>query len=233
MNSPPAPVLELVNVSRDFDGGSITALTDVSLTIRQGESVAIVGPSGSGKSTLLNILCGLDRPTRGSVRVLGREAGSARTWTELRSRHIGIVFQNFHLLPTLSAIENVEAALMGRLAGASERQSHARGLLARLGLERQASQAPSRLSGGERQRVAIARALANSPEILVADEPTGSLDRASSKIVMDTLLAAHRDGGHALVIVTHDSAVASVCAREIEIVDGRITRDGPERPPPQ
>ena len=227
MSSTPAPVLELVDVSRDFDGGSITALAGVSITIRQGESVAIVGPSGSGKSTLLNILCGLDKPTRGRVRVMGREAGNARSWTELRARHLGIVFQNFHLLPTLSAVENVEVALMGRVASAADRRARARALLARLGLERQAAQAPSHLSGGERQRVAIARALANNPQILVADEPTGSLDRASSKVVIETLLAGHREGGHALVIVTHDAEVASVCAREIEIIDGRVVRDGP------
>jgi putative ABC transport system ATP-binding protein len=110
-------------------------------------------------------------------------------------------------------------------AEAVDRQARARALLAGLGLERQASQAPSHLSGGERQRVAIARALANNPQILVADEPTGSLDRAASKVVIETLLAAHREGGHALVIVTHDSDVASVCEREIEIIDGRITRD--------
>jgi macrolide transport system ATP-binding/permease protein len=219
-----APVLELVDVTREFDGGSIMALDDVSIAIRRGESVAIVGPSGSGKSTLLNILAGLDRPTRGSVRVLGHQAGE-RDWAELRSRHIGIVFQNFHLLATLSAIENVEAALLGRVAKASARRERARSLLAQLGLERRATQPPARLSGGERQRVAIARALANGPEILLADEPTGSLDRSSSQIVMKTLLAAHRERGHALVIVTHDPDVASNCGREIEIVDGRITRD--------
>jgi putative ABC transport system ATP-binding protein len=222
----PAPVVELADIDRAFDAGSVTALSGVSLTIYAGESVAIVGPSGSGKSTLLNIMCGLDRPTRGTVRLLGRAVAGARAWTELRGRHIGIVFQNFHLLPTLSASENVEAAMMGRVAPAM-RRARARDLLAQLGLAHVAAQAPARLSGGERQRVAIARALANAPQILVADEPTGSLDRASAQVVMKALLAAHRVGGHALVIVTHDVAVAAECARRIEIVDGHVVSDVP------
>jgi len=216
---------QLASVRREFDDGRIVALAGVSLSIARGETVAVVGRSGSGKSTLVNMLCGLDLPTAGEVRVLGQAVTRRAEWTELRSRHFGIVFQQFHLLPTLSAAENVELALMPAVRGRAARRARSRDLLENLGLGHRLDLAPARLSGGERQRVAIARALANSPDIIIADEPTGSLDRQSADNVLAMLLDARARVGSALVIVTHERAVALACEREITLVDGAISSD--------
>jgi putative ABC transport system ATP-binding protein len=219
------PLIALDHVRREFDGGRIVAVDDVTLGIDRGETVAIVGPSGSGKSTLLNLICGLDQPSRGAVRFDGEPVVGKAAWADIRARRIGIVFQSFCLINQLSARENIEVALLGQLGGAAGRRERARSLLARVGLSGRADQRPPNLSGGERQRVAIARALANDPDLLVADEPTGSLDRKSGASIMEMMTELQQRTGTALLIVTHDPAVAALCARQLEIIDGRIARD--------
>jgi putative ABC transport system ATP-binding protein len=219
-----APLIELAHVRREFDDGRIVAVDDVSLIVARGESVAIVGRSGSGKSTLLNLMCGLDLPTRGDVLFSGKSVRGRTAWARTRAQHFGFVFQNFCLIPTLSVRENIEVAMLGQLRDQRGRVARADALLQRLGLAERAHLRPTSLSGGERQRLAIARAIANNPQVLVADEPTGSLDRESSRSVMEIITGLHRDFQTAIVIVTHDRDVASVCARSIELADGRVVR---------
>jgi ABC-type lipoprotein export system ATPase subunit len=221
-------LLQLNDVRREFDGGRIVALDGISLTIEAGETVAILGPSGSGKSTLLNVVSGLDQPSAGDVRFEGKTIRSRNAWADLRATRIGIIFQNFCLIPTLSATENIEVAMMTQPGGPGQRRERALALLHRVGLAGRADVRPDELSGGERQRVAIARALSNKPSILIADEPTGSLDRKSSHAIMEMLRELHQGTRTTLLVVTHDPSVASYCQRHIEIVDGRIARDGPE-----
>ena len=166
----------LENVSRSYDGGRVVALRELTLSIERGTAVAIVGPSGAGKSTLLHLMCGLDRPERGRVLFDGSEPRSAREWTRLRSTRIGFVFQSYNLLPTLTALENVEIPMMGSSRAPQERRRRAAQSLAGVGLANRGKYRPNELSGGERQRVAIARSLVNSPDLILADEPTGNLD---------------------------------------------------------
>ena len=218
-------LIELINARREFDGGRIVAVDGVSLAVDDNETVAIVGRSGSGKSTLLNLMCGLDRPSSGEVRFEGRVVKGVAAWAAVRARSMGIIFQNFCLIPTLSARENVEVTMMGQVSGARRRRERALALLRRFGLDERADVRPTKLSGGERQRLAIARALANRPKLLVADEPTGSLDQESSRSVMEIIANLHREFGTAVIVVTHDDVVASVCSRQIEVVDGRIRYD--------
>ena len=223
-----AHLLELNAVRRAFDGGRIVALDGVSLAVDAGETVAIVGPSGSGKSTFLNLISGLDEPTSGEVRFDGATIRGRNAWADIRATRIGIIFQNFCLIAALSAAENVEVAMMTGWSRANHRREHALALLARVGLADRAGLRPPQLSGGERQRVAIARALCNKPGILIADEPTGSLDRGNSLAIMEMLRELHKDTGTTLLIVTHDPSVAAYCDRLVEIVDGRVARDGPQ-----
>jgi putative ABC transport system ATP-binding protein len=220
------PVIELRGVTRRYDEGP-PALHDVSLTVRQGECVAVLGPSGSGKTTLLNLVAGLDRPDEGTVTVAGTrvdrlgEAASAR----FRRAHVGLVFQFFNLLDDLTVLDNV--LLPAQLAGAPGRaaREHAAGLLDLLGIARHADAYPGRLSGGERQRVAVARALVNRPALLLADEPTGALDTAAGADVRDLLNDLHA-GGQTTVLVTHDLALAEACAtRTVGVRDGRVEPD--------
>ena len=187
--------------------------------------MAVVGPSGSGKSTLLHLLCGLDRPTGGRVLFQGVEPASSAAWTRLRARHIGFVFQAFHLFPTLTALENVEIPMFGVVPGAAARRRRARDLLGRVGLSDRLDHRPAQLSGGERQRVAIARSLVNRPLLIAADEPTGNLDSEASAGVLDLLETIHRDDGAALVIATHNEHVAARAGRVLELADGRIRSD--------
>jgi ABC-type lipoprotein export system ATPase subunit len=222
-----SPLIELIHVRREYDGGKIVAVDDVSLVIGRGETVAIFGPSGSGKSTLLNLMCGLDTPTGGEVRFDGQSIVGRAAWAAIRARRLGLVFQSFCLMARLSARENIELAMLGQVPGAQARGERAASLMRELGLAERAHLRPPLLSGGERQRVAIARALANEPEVLIADEPTGSLDRKSSHSTMDILTGLQRDSHTALVIVTHDPEVAAACSRQIELVDGRIMRTTP------
>src|SRR6516165_4882960 len=181
------PLIALRNVRRHFDAGAITALTDVDLEIRAGDCVAVVGASGSGKSSLVNLLCGIDYPSAGTVLWEGRPVRRQAEWARLRRTQIGIVFQEFNLIPTLTALENVELALFGRGLSTVRRQTRAAILLERVGLEARMHNRVTTLSGGERQRVAIARAVANEPLLLLADEPTGSLDSVTSLRVLDLI----------------------------------------------
>ncbi|MBX7244513.1 MAG: ABC transporter ATP-binding protein [Candidatus Sumerlaeaceae bacterium] len=220
--APLMPAVELRAVTRRFDKQHVTALQDVSLVFHAGESVAIIGPSGSGKTTLLNLISGLDRPTSGEILFGGQAPKSQRDWTSIRARNIGLVFQSFHLLSTLTAAQNVEVPMMGVAASSGERSRRSTQLLTAVGLGARCNHYPGELSGGERQRVAIARSLANGPQLILADEPTGNLDSANAEKVLRLLLEMHRDHGAALVIVTHDERIAQRCTRIIRILDGRV-----------
>jgi putative ABC transport system ATP-binding protein len=220
------PVIELSEVSRRYDDGP-PALHEVSLTVRSGEAVAILGPSGSGKSTLLNLIAGLDRPDAGTVTVDGvrvdrlGEAGSAL----YRRSRIGMIFQFFNLLDDLTVTDNVvlPARLTGMARGEADRRTAE--LLELLGIDQHSRAYPGQLSGGERQRVAVARALMNRPALLLADEPTGALDTAAGQDVSRLLTDLNAEG-QTVVVVTHDLALARACTnRTIRIADGRITED--------
>jgi len=221
------PLAELAEATRVYDGGRVVALRGVSLRVAPGESLAVVGPSGSGKSTLLHLLGGLEAPSRGRVLFEGREPAGPRAWSRLRARRIGFVFQAYHLLPALTAWENVQLPMLGVVAGAASRAERARGLLERLGLGRRLHHRPAALSGGERQRVAIARSLANDPDLILADEPTGNLDTAASVEILDLLVALREERGVALVLVTHDAAAAARAERTVRLVDGAVAGEGP------
>jgi predicted ABC-type transport system involved in lysophospholipase L1 biosynthesis ATPase subunit len=219
------PLIVLEGVRQNFDHGRIVALDEVDLALAATESVALLGRSGSGKSCLLNIATGLDVPKKGRVLWQGRHAPSRHAWAALRRAAIGIVFQDFHLLPTLNARQNVELALMGSGLAQPDQRARALAALDRVGLAARQAQLPAELSGGERQRVAIARALVRDPQILFADEPTGNLDGANAEAVAALLFALHRERRMGLVIVTHDEGLAARCARRIRLADGRIVED--------
>jgi len=178
------PVIELVNVSRVFGTSTIKAIDKLSLCIEKSEFVVVVGASGSGKSTLLNIIGGIEKTDSGTVTIFQTTPGNNSDWAKLRAKTIGFVFQSFHLLPTLTAVENVEVPLFGQLKGTRAKRRRAQMLLERVGLADRATHTPSRLSGGEKQRVAIARSLANSPSIVLADEPTGNLDSETANEII-------------------------------------------------
>ncbi|HKU41248.1 MAG TPA: ABC transporter ATP-binding protein [Polyangiales bacterium] len=219
-----APAAECRDVTRELQSGTValTVLDGIDLTIERGEVVAIVGPSGSGKSTLLGLLAGLDRPSRGSVRVLGTplesldEDGLAR----LRRDRIGFVFQSFQLLTNLTARENVLLPL--ELRGLPDAAQRCDGLLARVGLGARGHHYPAQLSGGEQQRVALARAFAPRPEILLADEPTGNLDPRTGHSIFELLLELRAQHGSTLIVVTHDAHIAERADRRIQLDAGRI-----------
>src|SRR6266446_523969 len=199
------PLISLNSVSRLYDGGAITALQNVDLQIDAGDCVAIVGASGSGKSSLVNMLCGIDHPSSGTVLWEGRPQRTPQDWAKLRRRCIGIVFQEFNLIPTLTALENVELALFGRGLSGSRRRARAATVLEYVGLQHRPNNLITRLSGGERQRVAIARAIVNAPALLIGDEPTGNLDSTSAANVAALMFRLCEDYGMTLVLVTHDN----------------------------
>ncbi|RTF41076.1 ATP-binding cassette domain-containing protein [Serratia marcescens] len=223
-----APIIALDNVSREFQAGEqkIAVLKRISLSIQRGEMVAIVGASGSGKSTLMNIIGCLDKPSQGDVHINGVAIGQADAdrLAQLRSRHIGFIFQRYHLMPYLTAGENVAIPALYTAMPAAERRLRAAHLLARLGLAQRGGHRPAQLSGGQQQRVSIARALMNGAEIILADEPTGALDSASGQALM-TILHELNAIGHTVVIVTHDRRIAEQARRIIEIGDGEIVAD--------
>jgi putative ABC transport system ATP-binding protein len=221
---PPLVVVE--NVSRTYRGGArVAALREISFAIAPGEKVALTGPSGSGKSTLIRVIGALDKPTRGRVLFEGRNIYRRRGRARLRATRIGIVFQSFHLLPTLTAAENVEIPMFGVERSEQKRRERVSQLLEQVGLAARARHRPPMLSGGECQRVAIARALANAPSLLLADEPTGNLDSETSRNVVDLLLSVAGNTGTALVIATHDDGVASRMSRHIALLDGSVRSD--------
>jgi len=216
------PILEVRNVHKNYDEGRIEALRGVDLSIDAGEYVAISGHSGSGKSTLLHLLGGLDTPSSGTVLFRGAPLGSSVDLDTYRCDHVGFIFQAFYLLPTLRAIENVQAPMLAARNGDGNRGQRAEALLREMGLEHRMSQHPNKLSAGERQRVAIARALANNPAILLADEPTGNLDSTSSARIMEILTGIRETHGMTLIVVTHEDEIARSAPRHIRIHDGRI-----------
>jgi putative ABC transport system ATP-binding protein len=205
--------------------GVVTILDGVTLDVPQGQFVAVTGPSGSGKSTLLGLVAGLDRPTAGSIRIDGVELSrlDEDALARLRLAKIGYVFQSFHLIPTLTALENVAVPL--ELAGAVDAAARAGALLDEVGLKARVGHYPAELSGGEQQRVALARAVANGPYLLLADEPTGNLDSATGAQIIDLLVGLHRRHGVTLVLVTHDPALAAFADRIVELRDGRVVGD--------
>ena len=223
--------LELIGVTKEHPGSPpVTALSSVSVTIRTGEFAAVVGPSGSGKSTLLAIAGTLERPTAGRVLVAGLAVDGQpdHTLSAVRARRIGFVFQQFFLIPSLSALDNVATGLLYRGVPARQRRRAAAAALAEVGLADRAGHRPAELSGGECQRVAIARALAGQPALILADEPTGSLDSATSAGVVALLAELNRRGA-TILVVTHNPEVAEVCGRVIKLRDGRVEHDSEAR----
>ncbi|WP_291161697.1 ABC transporter ATP-binding protein [Gemmatimonas sp. UBA7669] len=221
-------LLEAVDIHRDYAmaGDAVHALRGLSLSVAEGDYVAIVGPSGCGKSTLLNLLGALDRPSRGAVRVRGQDVAQLndRAATDFRLRSVGFVFQRFHLLPMLTAAENVALPMAEAGVPARERLARAAELLTYVGLGGRTAHRPTQLSGGEQQRVAIARALANKPALMLADEPTGELDARTGAEIIALFEQLNRDGT-TLVVVTHDEELAQAARRVVHMKDGAIVRD--------
>src|SRR5574341_278322 len=223
-------MIELENVSRDYgDGKVVHALNQISLMIARGERVAVMGPSGSGKSTLLNLICGLDEPTSGVIKIddvkIAALDDDART--RLRREKIGMVFQTFNLLSTLTALENVSLPL--RLQGLSRKEAdqRAKAMLERVGLGGRITHRPDEVSGGERQRIAIARALIFQPPILLADEPTGNLDSATGEEILSLLDNLHRELNTTILLVTHNEEAALHCDRVLRLRDGKVAKEEP------
>jgi putative ABC transport system ATP-binding protein len=212
----------LDRVRKTFDGGRVTALADASFRVEPAELVALTGPSGCGKSTLLNLIGALDRPDAGSIVVDGTPLDDLRDPAEYRAATVGFVFQFHNLIPTLNALENVQVPMLGRGAGRREREARAAELLDEVGLEGRLRSAPATLSGGERQRVAIARALANGPRLILADEPTGALDRETAEQVLELLAGVRERRGTTIVLVTNDDDVALRADRTLRLRDGVI-----------
>ncbi|MFF9651145.1 ABC transporter ATP-binding protein [Streptomyces sp. NPDC014622] len=219
------PVIELRDAGKSYPGG-VHALREVNLTVEEGEMVAVVGPSGSGKSTMLNIMGTLDKPTTGTVRVAGYDVSelSDSRLSALRARHIGFVFQHFHLAAGRDAVDNVADGLLYAGVPLSQRRARAREALAKVRLDHRRAHTPNELSGGEKQRVAIARALVGSPRLLLADEPTGALDTASGEIVME-LLHELNASGTTICVITHDNEIANALPRRVRFRDGEIVAD--------
>jgi putative ABC transport system ATP-binding protein len=225
------PVLEVVDLVRTFrtSGAQVHAVRGVNLVVPRGQLCVVRGRSGSGKTTLLNLLGGLDRPDGGTVRLAGRDLSALGEddLVEVRRRQVGYVFQSFGLLPILSAAENVGVPMRLVRAQPAERDRRVAELLDLVGLSAHAGQRPYEMSGGQQQRVAIARALANSPELLIADEPTGQLDSATGRSVMERIRALVREQGVTAVVATHDPVLISLADRVIELSDGQVTADAP------
>lgn len=219
-------LIQTIHLTKIYgDGAEVRALDDVNLTVARGEMIAVMGPSGSGKSTLLNMIGALDRPTEGRVLVDGQDLAEVSDLDAFRARTVGFVFQLHNLLPTLTALENVEVPMLGQPISSRERRERARELLEMVGLGHRLDHLPGQLSGGERQRVAIARALANRPLLILADEPTGSLDTQSGAEVMELLRRLNQEQGVTIVVVTHDPRVARTTQRILTMEDGRIVDD--------
>jgi putative ABC transport system ATP-binding protein len=221
---PPAAI-ETLDVVKEFDGGIVRALDGVTMTVGRGEFAAVMGPSGCGKSTLLHLVAALDVPTSGKIIVNGRDLRSAGN-ERFRRSEVGLVFQLHNLLPHLNALENVVMPMFSNGNGHREQRQRARELLEEVGLSTKEKMTPPRLSGGERQRLAIARALANHPSIILADEPTGSLDSDATDRILDLFRRIREEQGVTIMLVTHDMHVAATADRIVYMRDGRVV-DGP------
>ncbi len=223
-------MLRLTDIRRSYRVGPVTTevLRGVDLEVDAGDLMSIMGPSGSGKTTLMNIIGLLDRPTSGACVLDGRDVSGLRDneLSALRNRHIGFVFQSFHLLPQLTALENVCLPLVYRGAGRLEMRRRAQEILERVGMADRTGHRPDQLSGGQKQRVAIARALVGKPALLLADEPTGALDIDTAREVMALLRRLNEERGITILIITHDPSVADQCARRTRIRDGRLFEPG-------
>jgi ABC-type lipoprotein export system ATPase subunit len=221
-------MIHLEGIARDYATGDATvhALTDVDLRVEASEMLALLGPSGSGKSTLLHLLGCLDRPTRGTYRLLGRDVSrlDRNQLAQVRGEHIGFVFQRFHLMPRSTALENVALPLRFAGVGTRERRRRAAALLERVGLSDRVQHRPSELSGGQQQRVAIARALAADPQLILADEPTGNLDSQVGGEIVELLLELNSEG-RTVIVITHDESLATRTGRIVRLLDGRIFSD--------
>ena len=224
-----APLIRCENIWKIYRVGDVDvqALREIDLTIDRGEFVAVMGTSGSGKSTLMNILGCLDQPTRGRYQLDGMDVGTAKrdVLAELRNRQIGFVFQSFNLIPRTSALENAQLPLFYRGVSLKEQRKQAAAALQRVGLSGREHHYPSQLSGGQQQRVAIARALVGTPALLFADEPTGNLDTASSREIMEILAELNREDGITIILVTHEPDIATYASRELIMKDGQIVQD--------
>jgi putative ABC transport system ATP-binding protein len=227
MSSRGDSAIHAIDVVKVFDDGAVRALNGVTLQVEQHEFVAITGPSGCGKSTLLHLFAALDTPTSGSIFVNGRDLGSSRDLDHFRRSEIGLVFQLHNLLPHLNALQNVEVPMFSTGVGRTQQRRRAEELLAAVDLSKKARVKPPKLSGGERQRLAVARALANNPSILLADEPTGSLDTASVQTLLALLSRLREEQGLTILLVTHDAGVADAADRVIHMVDGRVVDEAP------
>lgn len=220
-------MIQLYKVSRTVPSGaeSLTILHPLDLTIPDGQFIAVIGPSGSGKSTLLGLIAGLDYPSSGTIEIDGRDITKMNEdqLAILRSQKVGIVFQAFHLVPSLTAFENVVVPM--EIANLADPEQRASQLLEDVGLKQRAHHYPSQLSGGEQQRVAIARAFANNPSILLADEPTGNLDTQNGRLIFDLLIKMNRNRGTTLLLVTHEMDLAEHADRQIHLREGRIVED--------
>ena len=223
------PLVHLSRVEKVFRRGSeeVQVLSNLSLDIHSGEFLALMGPSGSGKSTLLNLLAGLDRPTAGTVEIAGERIDnlSRRALAQWRARHVGFVFQFYNLLPVLSAERNVELPLLLTSLSRSERKSHVATALEIVGLTHRAKHTPRTLSGGEQQRVGIARAIVTDPTLILADEPTGDLDRKTGDSILDLLQALNREHNKTIIMVTHDPHAAERASRRLVMVDGQLSSE--------
>jgi putative ABC transport system ATP-binding protein len=229
--SGPMVKLEDVHLTLDSGAGAVNILRGVDLTIEHGETLGVVGPSGSGKSTMLAVTAGLERPSSGKIVVAGTEL-SARDEDELalfRRNHVGIVFQSFHLIPTMTALENVAVPL--ELAGVRDAFDQAEAGLAAVGLAERTGHYPTQLSGGEQQRVALARAFAGEPDLILADEPTGNLDSSTGATIIDLMFDIRQSLGTTLMLITHDDHVAARCDRVVRMADGKLGEDGATEAP--
>ncbi len=215
-------IIEIKNLEKGFENSKIMALNGIDLEIKKGEFVSIIGPSGSGKSTLLNMIGALDKPDKGSIMVAGNNLTQKKDLSNFRSQEIGFIFQLHNLIPNISVQENVEIPMYGTGRSGKEMRERALKLLDYVGLSEKIKRKPTELSGGERQRVAIARALANEPSIILADEPTGSLDSKTGKMILDRLSDLHSKENVTLIMVTHDMSIASLADRTIKVLDGKV-----------
>ncbi|MCQ2964251.1 MAG: ABC transporter ATP-binding protein [archaeon] len=217
-------IIELKNLVKTYENGNIKALNGIDLSIEEGEFVSIIGPSGSGKSTLLNVLGALDVAESGEITVAGYDLMVNKNLHKFRGEKLGFIFQLHNLIPNISVVENIEIPMFTQNLSSKEMREKALTLLDNVGLKDKAKYMPTKLSGGERQRVAIARALANDPSIILADEPTGSLDSKTSQMILEQLTKLHREENVTLIMVTHDMNVAKLADRIIEVLDGKIIK---------